>query len=123
MIEAVNRTGLWTGRVVDRSQELGIGGRGKGLELDPDLQAFQHRQSRREIRNRLAIRQPVAANLLELEIGNVSQSWQDGIVVNHQGAILGRVNIQLDTVRAESPSFAKGLQAVLATMSRSATMG
>jgi hypothetical protein len=123
MIEAVYRTRVWTGRVVDCCQELGIGGRGKGLELDPDLQTLQRRQSRRQIRDRFSIRQPVAANLLELEIGNAPQTREAGIVVNHQAAILRRVDIQLDAVRAQSSSFPKGLQAVLAAMPRSPAMG
>jgi hypothetical protein len=85
--------------------------------LYPDIPIADGFQGLEEERHRLAVGQVVGPDGCRGQLRDRPQSGQDGIVVYHELAVLGCVDVQLDPVSPERNRAPEGGQTVLGLVS------
>ena len=93
------------------------------LDLDPHVPIPENPKRVRKKWDSFAVGESVGEHLTGGKPPDRSALWQPGIVVDHDRAVPGRVDIQLDAIGALRDGRAEGCRGVLVFVSRSAPVG
>jgi hypothetical protein len=83
------------------------------LDLHPHLMSADGVQGLIEERDRLAVGEPVRSHPCNLQVADAAEAWNVEVVMDHEGAIGGAVDIELNAVGAQRDRPAERREAVL----------
>lgn len=123
MVEAVDRAAAWARSGGENGQEVGVGLGRERLDLDPDLQVSQGCEGLFEQWNGPRSGAGHLCYLPPTERGDGAKPGDNGVVVDHQLAVCGRVDVQLHTVGAKRQGRSKCVEGILRGVSGGAPVG